>query len=193
MVGADGHSMEAAAAPSRLLGVSTAQPDVGRRQRPAPVQPTHRRGRGSTRTDGANGEQFRLYVMGQTMGKFSVISVHLWLEHLLALCLRVVVPDPDPLFRDRGLTFLVLVSLCEAHQVVDAPLADVLRRVIALRNKCAHQLTFNPMAPDWNAIGLSIDAIAPGRVGDDDDSLRRLAELVQGRAIVIGAIQRSTA
>jgi hypothetical protein len=48
---------------------------------------------------------FDKYVMGQTMGKFHVTSVHLWLEHLLALSLRVVIPNPEPFWPWRELPF----------------------------------------------------------------------------------------
>lgn len=137
---------------------------------------------------------FDRYVMGQTMGKFGVISVHLWLEHLLALCVRTVVPNPEPLFRDRGVGFPLLVSLCEAHQIIDAPLADILRKVNALRNRCAHQLTFNPKEPDWQAIHTATEKLAPaGAQPEGDGPLRLLAELVEQKAIAIGAIQTSAA
>jgi hypothetical protein len=133
------------------------------------------------------------YVMGQTMGKFGVISVHLWLEHLLVLCVRTVVPNPEPLFRDRGISFPLLVSLCEAHQVIDAPLADILRKVNALRNKCAHQLTFNPREPDYQAIHIATEQLVPaGAQSEGEGPLRLLAELVEQKAIEIGAIQADT-
>lgn len=98
---------------------------------------------------------FEKYVMGQTMGKMHVIAVHLWLEHLLVECLKVVVPNPAPLFQDRGMGFAQLVSLCEAHQVVSKALAEILRKVNGLRNKCAHQLTFNPHDAEWSAFRSS--------------------------------------
>jgi hypothetical protein len=132
------------------------------------------------------------YVMGQTMGKFGVISVHLWLEHLLALCLRVVIPDPDPLFRDRSLGFPHLVSLCEAHQVIDRPLADLLRKANALRNKCAHQLMFQPGDSEMDAFTIEIDRIAPPAEAGAYP-LRRLADLLEQRAITIGALKPNAA
>jgi hypothetical protein len=128
------------------------------------------------------------YVMGQTMGKFGVISVHVWIEHLLALCVRRVVADPEPLFRERALAFPHLVSLCEAHGVIDRSLAQLLHQVSSLRNKCAHQLTFQPgddemslLTPDINRIALPPDA--------DAYPLRRIADLLERRAIAIGAIE----
>lgn len=132
---------------------------------------------------------FDKYVMGQTMGKFGVISVHLWLEHLLSQCLRVVVPNAEPLFRDRGMGFAQLVSLCEAHAVIDKNFADTLRLVNALRNRCAHQLTFNPDETDWRALDTAVERIAPAlSKGDDDYSLRRLADVLEQKAVAIGAI-----
>lgn len=129
------------------------------------------------------------YVMGQTLGKLSVISVHQWLEHLLALSLRAVIPDPDALFRDRTLSFALLVSLCEAHRIIEAPLAEALRKVNAFRNKCAHQLSFEP---DWRSLRVSIDAAlpAPAGAGDDDDieALRRLAEHLEAKTTALGAL-----
>ncbi len=138
---------------------------------------------------------FDKYVMGQTIGKFSVISVHLWLEHLLAMSVRRVIPNPEPLFRDRGLSFSLLVSLCEAHQVIDASLADVVRKVNALRNKCAHQLTFNPREPDWLALRNAIEKVAPPAAEPEDgaDPLRRLADFVEAKAIAIGALEPNVA
>jgi ribosomal protein S12 methylthiotransferase accessory factor YcaO len=131
---------------------------------------------------------FDKYVMGQTMGKMHVIAVHLWLEHLLVECLKVVVPNPAPLFRDRGMGFAQLVSLCEAHKVVSKALADILRRVNALRNKCAHQLTFNPHDAEWSALEQAIDEVAPSRGNDTGvDSLRRLADHLEEIAAAIGA------
>jgi hypothetical protein len=133
------------------------------------------------------------YVMGQTMGKFGVISVHLWLEYLLAQCLRAVVPDADPLFRDRGIAFPQLVSLCEAHRVLDKPLADILRNVNALRNKCAHQLTFNPGDQDWKALAAQIEKVVPESEREAGEGpLRPLADFLEKKAIAIGAIKGSS-
>jgi hypothetical protein len=129
------------------------------------------------------------YVMSQTMGKFNVISVHLWLEYLLVQCLRCVVPNAEPLFRDRGMGFAQLVSLCEAHEIVDKPLAETLRKVNSLRNRCAHQLTFNPGDEDWQALEYAIGKVAPRQEGSEEDySLRRLADHLEKRAVEIGAL-----
>jgi hypothetical protein len=137
---------------------------------------------------------FDKYVMGQTIGKMHVISVHLWIEHLLIECLKTVVPNPSPLFRDRGMGFAQLVSLCEAHQVVSNSLAEVLRKANGLRNKCAHQLTFNPDDTDWLALDKAIESVVPSRGGDNGvDSLRRLADFLEEKAIAIGALAPSVA
>jgi|GEM_PF-5498742 len=138
---------------------------------------------------------FDKYVMSQTMGKLSVISIHLWLEHLLAMSLRRVIPNAEPLFRDRGVSFSLLVSLCEAHKIVAGPLAEVLRKVNSLRNRCAHQLTFNPREPDWAALRAAIDKVVGPAAEPDEgvDALRRLADFVEARAIAIGALDQNVA
>jgi hypothetical protein len=136
---------------------------------------------------------FDKYVMGQTMGKFHVTSVHLWLEHLLALSLRVVIPNPEPLFGDRGVSFSLLIGLCEAHQIIDSPLAEALRKLNAIRNKCAHQLMFNPREQDWAALSAAVDRVVPPDGGEDKDALRRLAEFVEQKAVAIGAIDPNDA
>ena len=129
------------------------------------------------------------YVMGQTMGKFGVISVHLWVEHLLSSCLRVVLPDPEPVFRDRSMCFPLLVSMCEAHRVIDAPLATALRKLNSLRNKCAHQLAFQPSNSDLAAFTEQLTQIEPAaKLTGDEYPLRRVAELLEQRAIAIGAV-----
>ncbi len=137
---------------------------------------------------------FDKYVMGQTMGKMHVIAVHLWLEHLLIECVKVVIPNPAPLFRDRGMGFAQLVSVCEAHRVVSETLADALRKVNALRNKCAHQLAFSPHDAEWSTLDQAIEKVAPSR-GDDRgvDSFRRLAEHLEAIAVGVGAIAPSAA
>jgi len=89
-------------------------------------------------------DSYDKYVMGTTMGKSLVISAHLLLEHLLVRCLQVVLPSPDALFRDRTISFSMLVSLCEAHRVIDSDLSRILRMVNGIRNKCAHKLVYHP-------------------------------------------------
>jgi hypothetical protein len=87
---------------------------------------------------------FEAHVTGANHVITFVLSAHLWLEHLLIQSLRAVVPNPDAMFRDRGMPFPTLVALAEAHSVLEADFADVLRRVNALRNKFAHRLAFEP-------------------------------------------------
>lgn len=133
---------------------------------------------------------FDKFVMGQTMGKMHVVSVHLWLEYMLTECLKKVVPDPKPLFRDRGISFALLVSLSEAHQVINKPLAGVLRKINSLRNKCAHELQFDPNDDEWTALDKEIELI----ISDMQelrgvDSLRRISDHIEGIAIRMGAIE----
>ena len=135
---------------------------------------------------------FDKYVMGQTMGKFHATSVHLWVEHLLALSIRRVIPNPEPLFGERNISFSLLVALCEAHRVIDLPLAEALRKLNSVRNKCAHQLMFNPSEQDWAVLSAAIDRVAPPpERGEDVGSLRRLAEFVEQKATALGAINPS--
>src|SRR5438067_11263713 len=107
--------------------------------------------------------------MGQTMGKSMVISVHLWLEHLLLLCLRIVVPDADALFRDQGFSFPQLVALCEGHRVFDRLLDEILRRVNALSNMCAHDLAFAPSDREVFAIVTALGQLSPPVNIDTED------------------------
>jgi hypothetical protein len=138
----------------------------------------------------------RKFLGTQELGKMIVISAHLWLEHLLLQSLRAVIPNAGALFRDRSVSFPLLISLCEAHEVIEAPLADVLRRVNALRNKCAHQSSFNPNDSDWNALRASLDPFkhTPGMTGLvsdmkewDEEPLHAVAALLEFRAKAVGA------
>ena len=87
---------------------------------------------------------FEKHVTGANPVITYVLSSHLWLEHLLVRCLHAVIPKPEALIRDRGVTFAVLISLSEAHAVIETDFAEVLRCVNALRNKFAHRLAFEP-------------------------------------------------
>ena len=108
---------------------------------------------------------------------------------LLTHFLRVVLPDPEPVFRDRSLSFPALVSLCEAHRVIDAPLATALRKVNSLRNKCAHQLAFQPSDSDLAVFTEQLVHIDPAaKVTGDEYPLRRVAEMLEQRALAIGAV-----
>jgi hypothetical protein len=72
---------------------------------------------------------FEKHVTGVNPVISYVISSHLWLEHLLVRCLHTSIPRPEALFRDRGVTFAILISLAEAHAVIERDFADVLRCV----------------------------------------------------------------
>jgi len=85
---------------------------------------------------------FEKHVSGANPVITYILSSHLWLEHLLVRCLHAAIPRPEALFRDRGVTFAILVSLAEAHAVVEPDFATVLRRVNALRNKFAHRFAY---------------------------------------------------
>jgi hypothetical protein len=133
---------------------------------------------------------FDEFVMGQTMGKMHIVSVHLWLEHLLVECLQVVVPDPNPLFRDRGVSFSLLVSLCEAHKIVDGAAVQVLRTINRLRNKCVHDLKYNPNDDNWRELDQEIQRVCPDmRELREVDSLRRFSDHLEEIAIAMGALR----
>jgi hypothetical protein len=87
--------------------------------------------------------KFEEHVTGANPVITYVLSSHLWLEHLLIRSLFTVIPEPNVLL-GRNLTFSFLVSLAEAHMIIKPDFALVLRRVNALRNKFAHQLSFEP-------------------------------------------------
>jgi hypothetical protein len=138
----------------------------------------------------------RKFLGTQELGKIIVISGHLWIEHVLLRSLRAVIPKADALFRDRSVTFPMLVALCEAHEIIEAPLADVLRKVNALRNKCAHRASFNPGDSDWNALRASLEPFkhSPDMtdlVSDmkdwDEEPLHTIAALLELRAKAVGA------
>jgi len=88
-----------------------------------------------------------------------------------------------------------LVSLCEAHRVIETPLARVLRGLNALRNKCAHQAGFEPSELDWEALRAALSEMDPGtdrdrRVPDSPDSndpLELIVALVESCARRAGA------
>lgn len=137
---------------------------------------------------------YQSFVDRQTLGKLGVFGIHLWLEHALARSLYAVLPNPDALLRDRGTGFSLLVSLCEAHRIVEAPLADAIRKVNALRNKCAHEASFQPSTPDWEALRTAVGKVEPSEEdrramekADRDDPLEVVAALVEVRAKRVGA------
>jgi hypothetical protein len=136
---------------------------------------------------------FDKYVRGTTLGKSEVIAVHLLLEHILVRCLYAVLPKPDSLFRNRTLSFSLLISLCEALSVFDAGVADILRKVNALRNKCAHRLVFHPSATELEELYSSLWKISPtdpaAEEEEEADPWPLLWDLLERRAIELGATE----
>lgn len=135
------------------------------------------------------------FLDGQQLSKLVVVASHLWLEHLLLRSLFAVLPNADVLRREKGVGFPLLVSLCEAHGVIEPPLADVLRRVNALRNKCAHQASFKPTDRDWENLRAAVQPLmgsaaagpdVPGE-SDYDEPLHLIATLLETRARAVGA------
>ncbi len=133
---------------------------------------------------------FDKYVMGTTMGKHEVVAVHLLLEHLLVRALYAVLPQPEALFRNRMVPFSQLVSLCEALGIIGADLGGILRKVNALRNRCAHSLLFKPRDSDLTPLLRSLQQLAPERAPRSDeghDPWRLLCEVLEDRALELGA------
>jgi hypothetical protein len=84
----------------------------------------------------------------------------------------------------------MLVGLCEAHRVISADLAEVLRAMNALRNKCAHQLVFDPTDADLKLLAERLRDIYAHERGVPDertDPWPLLCELVEERARALGA------
>jgi hypothetical protein len=126
------------------------------------------------------------------LGKSQVIAVHLLVEHLLIRSLYSVLPNPDALFRDRTPSFSLLISLCEAHDVVSSDLADVLRTVNSLRNKCAHKLVFHPSDIELTQLAGILWKLASGDSGVPSaplDPWPILCSLLEKRAKDLGATQ----
>jgi hypothetical protein len=84
----------------------------------------------------------------QKQQKSLVIYAHLWLEHLMVRCIVAVLPNPDALFSERALSFYMLIALCETHNIMTPELAQALRLVNGLRNKCAHKANYEPRMTD---------------------------------------------
>ena len=133
---------------------------------------------------------FDKYVGGATMGKYEVIAVHLLVEHFLIRCLYKVLPNPDPLFRSRTPSFSLLICLCEAHCIVSPDLAEILRVVNSLRNKCAHKLVFDPPDIALNQLLSSLRKVNPidsDTLNEQSDPWPLLCELLEKRAKELGA------
>ena len=132
------------------------------------------------------------YVMGTTMGKTLLISVHLLLEHIMVRCLHAVIPNPNALLGSRTISFSMLVSLCEAHGVLDSDLSRVLRMVNTIRNKCAHELAYNPSDSELRNVRDALrrrnaDEFAAAEDQEEDDCLQLLCGLLEERATELGA------
>jgi hypothetical protein len=134
------------------------------------------------------------FLDSQPLRKLVVVSAHLWLEHLLLRGLYAVLSNPNALLREKGIGFPLLVSLCEAHGVIDTRLADLLRRVNSLRNKCAHQAQFNPGESDWNALRAALQPFRHHKelqqldnVSDWDEPLYAIAVLLESHVRAVGA------
>jgi hypothetical protein len=138
---------------------------------------------------------FHKFVAAQKMGKSLVISGHLWLEHLMVRSVVAVLPNPNALFRERSVSFHMLVSLCEAHGIIEIPLAGALRSVNALRNKCAHQANYNPTDSEMEGLqsslqGVHQDAAAEAKPSGWEagwNALETIAKLLEDRARTVGA------
>jgi hypothetical protein len=130
---------------------------------------------------------FDKYVEGATLGKSEVIAVHLLVEHILIRCLYKVLPNPAPLFRGRTPSFSLLISLCEAHRIVSPDLAEILRTVNSLRNKCAHKLVFHPPDLELNQLLSSLREVSPNTPNEQSDPWPLLCELLEKRANELGA------
>lgn len=114
-------------------------------------------------------DSYDKYVMGTTLGKSHVISVHLLIEHIMVRCLHVVIPNPDALFGSRTISFSMLISLCEAHDVVDSELSRILRMVNGIRNKYAHMLEYHPSDSELRNIKDALRRRNPGEFSAAED------------------------
>ncbi|MFY9573242.1 MAG: hypothetical protein WAV20_17730 [Blastocatellia bacterium] len=132
------------------------------------------------------------FVASQKMAKSILIAGHLWLEHVLVRSISAILPNHDALFKERSVNFHMLVSLCEAHGIIEPPLAVALRRINALRNKCAHRATYELLDdPELNALWSSVreigDANTLPELSDFDGAIEATAILLERRARAVGA------
>lgn len=132
------------------------------------------------------------YVMGTTVGNTLFVSVHLLLEHIMVRCLHAVIPNPNALFGSRTISFSMLVSLCEAHGVLDSDLSRILRMVNTIRNKCAHELAYNPSDSELRSVRDALrrrnpDEFAAEEEQEEDDCLQMLCRVLEERATDRGA------
>lgn len=134
------------------------------------------------------------FVGRQTTGKLFLVATHLWLEHVLTLMVHTLLPNPGALFRSQRLTFLFLVSLCEAHGVISTELAKSLVLVNQFRNKCAHQMAYLPDDTEFEPLLQSLkefEAISGANLEITDassytDLFEAVATALESRARSIG-------
>lgn len=132
------------------------------------------------------------YVHGQVMGKSFVISAHLWLEHLLVRSLYAKLSNPDALLRSRNLGFHMLVSLNEALAVIEPKLAEALRLLNSMRNKCAHHhAKYEPSDSEFQQLRFTLEKLGGDFSGFEENEwgseLEVLADLLENRARMVGA------
>lgn len=131
------------------------------------------------------------FINAQLMGKSFIIYGHLWLEHLMVRSLAAKLPNPKVLLANRNLGFSMLVALCESHAIIEPKLAEALRLVNAMRNKCAHKTTYKPSDAEWKALRLPLDALRGAGVVSNSDEwgepLEVVAALLEQRARSLGA------
>lgn len=132
----------------------------------------------------------------QRLSKLIVISAHLCVEHLLLRALVAVLPKGELFERERSPAFPLLVSLCEAHGIISAQIGDALRVLNGIRNRCAHQGSYNPDTEDWQRLRTSLKAVATAHpeldaaifdVDPDADELAALVTVVEVKAKAVGA------
>ena len=132
------------------------------------------------------------YVHGQVLGKSFVISAHLWLEYLLVRSLYAKLPNPDALLQSRNLGFHMLVSLNEALAIIEPKLAEALRLLNTMRNKCAHHHSkYEPSDSEFKLIRSALETLggdfSPYEKDEWGSSLEVLAALLEIRARAVGA------
>lgn len=135
------------------------------------------------------------YINGQRMGKSYLLAGHLWIEHLLVRSLVAVLPRPEALFHARNPSFHLLVSLCEAHGIVEPQLAEALRLINAMRNRSAHQANYHPSDAEFAVVRKALEQTGEDLAKFPDEwgeALEAAAELLERRARAVGATDIET-
>jgi hypothetical protein len=73
-----------------------------------------------------------------------VLAVHLHVERWLREFLSLALPNPDVLLNNSRMSFIEMVLLCQALDILDDDLANILKKLNSLRNKFAHTRSFEP-------------------------------------------------